>query len=86
VRPAGFALPVDEAVVETIGVVTTSLKSARASVRRITTTYRLRHGGDYSGVSELILLRMNPMQTALEGVVQGVLLITNISEGHKVTA
>jgi len=83
VRPAGFALPVDEAVVETIGV-TTSLKSARASVRHI--TYRLRHGGDYSGVSELILLRMNPMQTALEGVVQGVLLITNISEGHKVTA
>ena len=83
-RPADFALPVDEAVVETIGVVTTSLKSARASVRHI--TYRLRHGGDYSGVSELILLRMNPMQTALEGVVQGVLLIANISEGHKVTA
>ena len=83
-RPAGFALPVYEAVVETIGVETTSLKSTRASVRHI--TYRLRHGGDYSGVSELILLRMNPMQTALEGVVQGVLLITNISEGHKGTA
>ena len=79
-RPAGFALPVDEAVVETIGVVTT----ARKSVRHI--TYRLRHGGDYSGVSELILLRMNPMQITLEGVVQGVLLITNISEDHKVTA